>query len=95
MKCLPESKISIKMVDQNFFFYTQHINIYTLTCCLRGKGPVKRYKSHRQRKGREPLWQKKLLSESVDKVQTMAAEMREDKVKQLFFTDCAVYKLCA
>ena len=38
---------------------------------------------------------KKLLSESVDKVQTMAAEMREDKVKQLFFTDCAVYKLCA
>ena len=33
---------------------------------------------------------KKLLSESVDKVQTMAAEMREDKVKQLFFTDCAV-----
>ena len=56
---------------------------------------MKRYKSHRQRKGREPLWQKKLLSESVDKVQTMAAEMREDKVKQLFFTDCAVYKLCA
>ena len=70
----------------------QHVRvcIHTLTCCLRGKGPVKRYKSHRQRKGREPLWQKKLLSESVDKVQTMAAEMREDKVKQLFFTDCAV-----
>ena len=41
------------------------------------------------------LWQKKLLSESADKVQTMAAQMREDKVKQLFFADCAVYKLCA
>ena len=83
MKCLPESKISIKMVDQTLFLY-----IYVLFERL---GPaVKRYKSHRQRKGREPLWQKKLLSESVDKVQTMAAEMREDKVKQLFFTDCAV-----
>ena len=56
---------------------------------------MKRYKSHRQRKGREPLWQKKLLSESVDKVQTMAAEMREDKVKQLFFTSCALCSLQA